>query len=472
MKQLKIDYQKSFLTLLVLGIFMFFSIHGPLDGNSVLGHVQTLENEFFAPQLIRDQSAVRVHEAGLISQGDHYSLGEFGMVRPVAKSQVKAAGMLSFQEDLGTSMHDEEWAEEMTNRLHAKYGDEAEVVVKMKGELCYAEIYQRGKLKSLYFENLTHNNVQGYSGPIYLGMETSLAGELQEVSYITSKETESYLRKILRSTYLSQYRGLSLSGEEHQIDAISGATITTRAMAQGVTEAFEVIAPHLLSTYYDFDVEQFHVSASLTFWWILHIVVIASLFLYAILPQIKKTKRSRVILSLLTLLYVGFGLNGSFTYITFLMPFMGTELSLFLTLYALFTLLGAIWGKNAYCSYVCPFGAAQMILLKYSPFKSKKLFITNKQAEYVRYVLTVVLIGGFILGYKTFGNYELFPDLFSTEISSYWFYIAGLFVIVSMRYPMLWCRMACPTGCVLDSLKDLSNTKNFPIINSPKIAVK
>ncbi|MDW7692919.1 4Fe-4S binding protein [Flammeovirgaceae bacterium SG7u.111] len=459
-KQLKIDFRKSIVTAIVLGVFVFFSIYGPLESNNGLTSISTLENEFFAPQLVTDQVRSSVKEAGMISEDEGDVLGEFGMVKPIKESEVKEAGMLSFENDMGVSLHDEQWAEDMAERLEAKYGADADVVVKMKDDLCYAEIYQRGKLQSLYFENMLHNTVQGYSGAIYMGMETSLAGVLEEVSYITSKETESYLRKILRSTYLDQYEGISLHKDDHVIDAISGATITTRAMAEGITEAFEVTAPQILSTYYDFEVENFHVKAELTYWWIFHIVVISSIFLYAVLPQIKKSKRSRLIISVVAMAYIGFGLNSSFTYITFLMPFMGTEVSLFLGLYALFTLLGAIWGKNAYCSYVCPFGAAQMVSLKYSPFKSKKLFITNKQAEYIRYGLTIVLIGGFILGYKTLGNYELFPDLFSSQVSSYWFYVAIAFVVISMRFPMLWCRVACPTGCVLDAVKDLSKTKS------------
>ncbi len=469
-RPLKIDYQKSAITVVILGLFTFFGIHGPLEVGNRLLEVNTLENEFFAPQLVTNVKRQRVKEAGIISQEESYVLGEFGMVKPQAISTVQAAGMISFKEDMGASLHNGEWAQDMKQRLKDRYGDDRQIEIKMQEELCYAELYDRGRLTSLYFENMVHNTVQGYSGPIYMGIETNLAGELKELTYLTSKETESYLRKVLRSTYLDQYNNLTLNADPHQIDAISGATITTRAMADGVTQAFEVTAPHILATYYDFDLEQFHVHAELTYWWILHIVVISSVFLYAMLPQIKKTKKSRLIVSILTLLYVGFGLNSSFTYITFLMPFMGTEMSLFLALYALFTLLAAVWGKNAYCSYVCPFGAAQMISLKYSPFKSKKLFITNKQAEYIRYALTLILLGGFIYGFKTFGNYELFPDLFSTEVSSYWFYIAGAFVVVSMRYPMLWCRVACPTGCVLDGIKDLSNARSFSL-NKTKTAI-
>ena len=64
-------------------------------------------------------------------------------------------------------------------------------------------------------------------------------------------------------------------------------------------------------------------------------------------------------------------MNSSFTYVSFLHPFLGTTVSTFVALYALFTLLGAIWGKNVYCKYVCPFGHAQRLSLQLS----KKRFL-------------------------------------------------------------------------------------------------
>ncbi|AZQ60888.1 4Fe-4S binding protein [Flammeovirga pectinis] len=457
--RLKIDYRKSVLTGIVLYVFAFFAYNGPLDRKGLHQNISTIENEFFAPKLVSAFKQKHTKEAGLISEGKSYILGEYGLIRPQKQKRTKESGLLSFESGMGESLHNKEWAEAIAKRLKKKYDDDAEIVVKMKGDLCYAEIYEGNKLRYLYFENLLHNTVQGFSGPIYMGVETTLSGRIEEVSYITSKETESYLRKVLRSGYLEQYQNLNMNSTVHVIDAVSGATITTRAMAEGVTEAFTATAPQVLSTYYTFDVDVFHVDAELTYWWILHAIVIAGIFLYAVLPQVKKTKKNRLFVSLFTMAYIGFGMNSSFTYITFLMPFMGTEVSLFLSIYALFTLLAAIWGKNAYCSYVCPFGAAQMITLRYSPFKSKKLFISNKQAEYLRYGLTLLLVGGFIYGYKELGNYELFPDLFSTEISSYWLYVAIAFIVVSAKYPMLWCRVACPTGCVLDGLKDLSTVK-------------
>ncbi|NLR89858.1 FMN-binding protein [Flammeovirga agarivorans] len=467
--QLKIDYRKSGITLLIFGAFAYFAIYGPLDREDLHQNISTIENEHFAPKLVADFERKTTKEAGLISEGKSYVLGEYGLVRAIPKNVVREAGMISFSNDMGESLHNKEWANDMSGRLKEKYGDDAEVVIKLHGDLCYAEIYQSGRLRSLYFENMMHNTVQGFSGPIYMGIESSLGGSVREVSYITSKETESYLRKVLRSGYLDQYKNLNIGDSDHQINAISGATITTKAMADGVTEAFHVTAPQVLATYYDFDVDAFGVKAELTYWWIVHIIVITGIFAFAMIPQIKKTKKSRLAVSIFTMAYIGFGMNSSFTYITYLMPFMGTEVSLFLTIYALLTLLSAVWGKNAYCSYVCPFGAAQMITLKYSPFKSKKLFITNKQAEYIRYIVTLVLFVGFVIGYKEFGNFELFPDLFSTEISSYWFYISLAFIAISVKYPMLWCRVACPTGCVLDAVKNASEkkVKRGPIKKAP-----
>jgi NosR/NirI family nitrous oxide reductase transcriptional regulator len=335
MKQkLKIDYKKSGITTVVFLVFGIFAYFGPLEREDLHTNIATIENEYFTPKLVSDFTQKRTQESGLILAGTNYVAGEYGLIKPVVQKRTKSSGMVSFRSEMGSSLHNEKWGNAISDRLEKKYGDDREIVVKMKGEFCYAEIYNQSGLASLYFENRIHNTVQGFSGPIFMGMEMSLGGELQEVSYITSKETESYLRKVLRSSYLKQYKGLQTKDADHQIDAVSGATITTKAMAEGVTESFTMTATQLLATYYDYDLGGFQVHAKLTYWWIVHILIILGVFLFAMLPQIKKTKNSRLFMSLFTLMYIGFGMNTSFTYITFLMPFMGTEVSLFLGLFA------------------------------------------------------------------------------------------------------------------------------------------
>ncbi|GAA4845649.1 FMN-binding protein [Algivirga pacifica] len=470
-KHLRIDYRKSLITVTILGVFVFFGINGSINEQTEALHFETLENEFFPAKLVLPNEKMVVSH-GILSTGNHGIKLEYGLLTPGKKEQ-DAFGLLSSGKEV-SSLHDNEWAETMEQRLFSILGAEATFEVMQQEEFCFAEIYEKGRLVNLYVENYAHNKVQGYAGPIYVGAFLDLRGEIEEVRYLTSKETESYLRKISRSGYYEQYKGIALEEESAQVDAISGATITTKAVAESVTDMIGVYAPHL-DVYYASGLDAFLVKAELTYIWIIHLLFMVLIVLLTSLPQIKKTKRMRLWIALASLGYLGFTLNSSFTYITYLQPFMGTELSLFMAGYALLTLLGAIWGKNIYCIYICPFGAAQIISLRYSPFKNKKLIITNKQAEYIRYGLTLVLIAGFVMGYRDFGSFELFPDLFGLDYTSYWFFLAVFFVVISMRFPMLWCRVTCPTGCVLDTLQKISEaskSKNKKTVARPRKTLK
>ena len=158
--------------------------------------------------------------------------------------------------------------------------------------------------------------------------------------------------------------------------------------------------------------------------------------------------------------YIGFFLNNSFTYITFIHPFLGTTVSSFMGLYALMVLLGAIWGKNTYCKYVCPFGNVQRLLIHLNPIKtSRKFFIPNKWVKRIRAALTVILFSGILLGLRSWSNFELFPDLFGLSVLSVWFIVSVVTVLATLIYPMIWCRLLCPTGAILDGISDLISYK-------------
>ena len=163
-----------------------------------------------------------------------------------------------------------------------------------------------------------------------------------------------------------------------------------------------------------------------------------------------------LILGFLSVIYIGFFLNNSFTYISFIEPFVGSSLSTFSGIYAFSALISAIWGNNTYCKYVCPFGHAQRILIKVPFIEQYKLPLSNKWVERVRNTVTITLITGVLLGLRQWKNYEIFPSFFGMEIISISFLIAFLVLLVSAIYPMFWCRVACPTGCVLDTVKKLA----------------
>jgi NosR/NirI family nitrous oxide reductase transcriptional regulator len=73
--------------------------------------------------------------------------------------------------------------------------------------------------------------------------------------------------------------------------------------------------------------------------------------------------------------------------------------------------------------------------------------------ETIRWAITITLIAGIFSGLPDWGSFELFPDLFGLEImNSQWFWLSLAAVLISAYYPMLWCRMLCPTGAVLDGI--------------------
>jgi hypothetical protein len=78
------------------------------------------------------------------------------------------------------------------------------------------------------------HGVNGYAGEINVGVLYNEDGEVVKVTHIDSQETESYLKQIANVEYYAQYQGLNLNSE-NVIDGVSGATITSRAIAETVT---------------------------------------------------------------------------------------------------------------------------------------------------------------------------------------------------------------------------------------------
>ncbi len=328
-------------------------------------------------------------------------------------------------------------------------------------EMYYATVSD-SKNSDIYIESTDLiKNIRGYAGDIQVGVFISKTGFIKRVEHIASKETKSYLEDIKKGGFYEQFSTVSLTKGDQEVDAVSGATITSKAITRTVSALIEKGIPYPISNYNTVDeVNTFNVTASVNKTWIIHISVIILMFVFAIQKWIKKTKKSVLALSLLSVIYIGFFLNNSFTYISFIHPFVGTSVSSLIGLYALLVLLSAIWGKNTYCKYVCPFGNIQRLIIHVNPVKStKRFFISNKWMKRIRAAITVILLTGVLLGLRNWSNYELFPDLFGLSILSVWVVVAIITVLATMVYPMIWCRLLCPTGSILDGISDLMKPK-------------
>jgi len=314
---------------------------------------------------------------------------------------------------------------------------------------------------SVYIENIGNNSVIGFNDVIDLGVIVNSSGALDSIIYISSNETASYINKIIEAEYFQRYDNLNLS-KNNVIDAVAGATITTVAVAKSVDELINATKKDILSDYVD-GISNFSVSAELDYMWIVNLgllIILFSVFAF----KLVKTKRIKNMLFVFSVLWLGFYLNSSFTYLLFIKAFSGIELSIFTSAYLLLILFSSIWDKNTYCRSICPYGNAQRLIKKVSPFKQKKFPFKNKRLKQFRYAISILIVISYFAGIDKITSYELFPHLFGMEISSFMLYVSVFAIFISLWIPNLYCRAFCTTGCTLDIIADLSNKKKINLI--------
>lgn len=87
---------------------------------------------------------------------------------------------------------------------------------------------------------------EGYGGNISISMGMTNEGEITGLEILSASETPGLGAKCKESAFKDQFKGISADSieytkdgatEDNQIDAISGATITTKAVTKGVNAA-------------------------------------------------------------------------------------------------------------------------------------------------------------------------------------------------------------------------------------------
>ena len=443
-----VPWRKIGLTALVVAAFAYFWVNGPLqEPQPVFKFTETVTGY---------DNPVRVGEEKLPPKFGVIEAQEeapFHRVITVREKKPRLYGVV------GDPRNNPSLAPEVANLVFSGARDLADhpdgVTLKTALDMFYTE--QRGPdggLGQLYLENTGLNKrIKGYAGPIDIGMVVGLDGRIQQVKYLRSAETTSYLKDIESAGFYEGFEAIPLDGESYRIDAVTGATLTTEAIARSVSALVSIGRESPLEIYIDAEPAGFIVKAELPATWIIDAALITVIFVLVWFKGIRRSRRMIQGIGILTVLYLGFYLNNSFTYVTFLQPFMGSGWSYMLGIYAALVLFSAIWDGNSYCRYICPYGNVQHLMLKFGPKIRGKLPISTRVGHAIRWLITAVLIVGIFMGLKDWGSFELFPDLFGLEIlESGWFWLSAVIILASTYYPMLWCRVLCPTGAVLDTI--------------------
>jgi NosR/NirI family nitrous oxide reductase transcriptional regulator len=456
-KFIKQEKIKIIATLIVSIIFIFFWINGPILQSIEGLSLESIETKYSNPLMIEKNgiNKKKIITNNTLTINDQQTFG-YGLLLMKEKANKNWGFIKGNKDNPNLSIHQKEAILKHAKKL---YKQNFKIESHQSIEMYYATIYE-DKNPIIYIESTgIVKHIRGYAGEIQIGIFIDKDG-IKQVNHIASKETKSYLSDIKRAGFYKQFKNISLTKGTQEVDAVSGATITSKAIAKTVSTLIEKGTPYPISNYTEINkINTFNVAAILNKTWIVHSIIIFLMFLFSFQKWKKKTKKSITILSLLSIIYIGFFLNNSFTYVSFIHPFLGTSISSLMGLYSLFVLLGAIWGKNLYCKYICPFGNIQRIIIKVNPINSsRKFFLSNKWIRRVRTALTIILLTGVLLGVRNWSNFELFPNLFGLSTIGVWSIITIITILTTMVYPMLWCRLLCPTGSILDGISSFIKT--------------
>ncbi len=290
----------------------------------------------------------------------------------------------------------------------------------------------------------------GYGGELSFLIGLDREGRITGVAPWRHSETPAYFSSLVEEGYFNRFVGRNLAETFDDLDAVSGATITSDAAKAEILAA----ARQLAATRYQLPLPPVETiprwrttpeSLAAT-----TVVLILALLAYHI-----KRRWLRWVSWLTSLAVLGVWLNqsASLPQIAALarLETPGGALEAWVILSA--AALMAVARRPAYCAQACPFGALQEIAYRLTPAKLKPSPHWIKRLRPMRWlILAAALAAAAGAGYAPAASFEPFGSLFSRTTPATLVAFALFILVSSAFFRRLWCRLFCPTGACLDLL--------------------
>lgn len=294
---------------------------------------------------------------------------------------------------------------------------------------------------------------QGYGGPFVIGIRINDDAKVHEVFPLENKETPAFAERVNKARYADQFIGKPVTDNflvGDDIDAVTGATITTRA----ATEAIRSGAHTAAVDYFKFKKSWDKVPWAFG----LKEILVIILFALAFSPTIVNKTPWKYLYMGSVIGIIGFYLNASISigslaalllgyipgiqeHIIWWVLVIGTVLTIFIT------------GKNIYCYRICPFYGIQFLLSKISGSRLNPSPAILKSARLTaNTLLWASLMTIFLSRHPGIGSYEPFAMMFSLEGLGIQWYLLPVALIGSFFMSTFWCRFFCPCGRFLNRL--------------------
>jgi NosR/NirI family nitrous oxide reductase transcriptional regulator len=323
------------------------------------------------------------------------------------------------------------------------------------------------------------NESWGYRDQIATLVGVDKEGKITGVKVLSEFESPRYTKGLLAdgSWFLKQFEEKDASDNfilEGDVDAITGATITSSTVTRSIKAALESVTEQVLSRHVDKDNPVEHLFFQHIYWQIdfIFLWIVVGLAFWSFF-QINESLRYFILG--LSFAYLGIFMGGGFS-INDILRLLSFHAPVFLNnlyWYSLFVIaigLTIIAGRF-YCGWLCPFGAFTEVLYRLVPVEWKITGDVDKYLKIVKYInlgillMIALLLANNILAIYLAGIIEPFATFFNLHgdlISWIWLVLMLIFSAFISRF---YCRYFCPLGAFFATLSWISSLLRIRLIN-------
>jgi NosR/NirI family nitrous oxide reductase transcriptional regulator len=300
----------------------------------------------------------------------------------------------------------------------------------------------------------------GYRDQIETLVGINAGGEIIGVKVLSEFESPRYTKGLLadESWFLKQFVGKDASDNfilEGDVDAITGATITSSAVTRSIKAGLELITGQVLNKHVDKDDPVRHLFFQHLLWQIDFIFLWVMVGL-AFWSFFQRNESLRYFILGLSFAYLGIFMGGGFS-INDILRLLSFHSPVFLNNLYWYSLVVIAIGLTIiagrfYCGWLCPFGAFTEVLYRLVPVEWKITGEADRYLKIVKYVnlgillLIALLFANNILAIYLAGIIEPFATFFNLHgdlISWIWLILMLVFSAFVSRF---YCRYFCPLG--------------------------
>ncbi|PLX18321.1 MAG: hypothetical protein C0601_04705 [Candidatus Muiribacterium halophilum] len=289
----------------------------------------------------------------------------------------------------------------------------------------------------------------GYIGHIDLDIEFSKDLFVRDIKITGHKETPAYIKYITdKKSFLDRFIGKDLIEIADDVDAITGATYSSKAIKDEVIYCGNYLSAYLK----DEELKKNSFNKEL----ILFLIFVVGLNLIYIKFRKKKDLFIAICIFNIFAIFYYFGLQLSISNtISVLLSFFENHI---LTTFFILIIFVFITGRY-YCSHICPFGIFSEFLGSIGLKKKVPLFFNRVLKIFGVIYFLVLIISYFKSMFGLTSDAEVLNYFFRFDTEDKFFILGCILLFFSLFINRFFCRYICPTGILLSIVRIISPMK-------------